>query len=114
MQAEPAIYSSDCPIDFCIDLLKGKCKAAMLISVADGCNRYGQLRRRHALSQRMLARQLDELEESGLLTRTVFAEVPPRVEYALTDSARSLLPILRQLLDWGRTTALRLPDQAGR
>ena len=76
----------------------------------DGPKRYGELRRRvEGISERMLARQLRHLEADRILTRTVFADVPPRVEYALTERGRSLATILQQLGQW----AEGLPQTAG-
>ena len=90
-----------CPIDFCIELLKGKCKAALLIEIQVKNNRFGQLSRKLNISERMLARQLNELEESGLIARQVFAEVPLRVEYSLTAKGYSILPVVQAMYQWG-------------
>jgi DNA-binding HxlR family transcriptional regulator len=54
------------------------------------------------ISERMLAKQLDELEADGILSRTVFAEVPPRVEYALTEYGETIYPIVKEIRKWGR------------
>ena len=53
------------------------------------------------ITKQMLTKQLREMEADGLITRTIFAEVPPRVEYALTDKGRSVLPIIERMRDWG-------------
>ena len=67
-----------------------------------GTKRFGELRRSLAgVSPRTLAQRLKELEDTGILKRTIYAEVPPRTEYTLTDKGRSLSPILEQMRDWG-------------
>ena len=72
------------------------------ISLIDGKKRFGELKRSVGnVSQKVLTAALRELEANGLITRTVFAEVPPRVEYATTELGRSLKPVLDALRDWG-------------
>ena len=67
-----------------------------------GTKRFGELRRSLvAVSPRTLTQRLKELEDAGVLKRTIYAEIPPRVEYALTDKGRSLSPILDQMSAWG-------------
>lgn len=67
-----------------------------------GTKRFGELKKSiGSVSQKVLTAQLRDMEESGLLTRTVYAEVPPRVEYRLTDLGRSLEPILDAMRNWG-------------
>ena len=91
-----------CPVEATLDLIDGKWKAIILYHLLKGTLRFNELKRRLArITQRMLTRQLRELEEVGLVSRTIFAEVPPRVEYALTAQGRSLEPVIRALWDWG-------------
>jgi DNA-binding HxlR family transcriptional regulator len=85
-----------------LDVLGGKWKILILWQLTDGALRYSQLRDRlDGVSDRMLAKQLRELEDDRLLARTAYAEVPPRVEYSLTDTGRSLTPHLNALAAWG-------------
>ena len=90
-----------CPVDFTLRMVGGKWKPLILHRLTSGTLRFGQLQRiMPQVTQRVLTLQLRELERDGLLTRTVFPEVPPRVEYALTPAAEKLMPILAQLGGW--------------
>ncbi len=92
----------ECPFIFAISLMGKRWKPAILWKISQGFHRFGQLRREiPPISQKMLTQHLRELERDELITRTVYAEVPPRVEYALTDLGHSLEPILQQLNAWG-------------
>ncbi len=91
-----------CPIEATLDLIDGKWKAIILYHLLDGTLRFGEMKKRLSkITQRMLTRQLRELEEVGLISRTVFAQVPPRVDYALTPRGRTLEPVIRALWAWG-------------
>ncbi|WP_407654273.1 winged helix-turn-helix transcriptional regulator [Bradyrhizobium prioriisuperbiae] len=91
-----------CPIEATLDLIDGKWKAIILYHLLGGTLRFGEMRKRLSkITQRMLTRQLRELEEVGLISRTVFAQVPPRVDYALTARGRTLEPVIRALWMWG-------------
>ena len=84
-----------------IDAVAGKWKIEILCTLLDGARRFGELRRAlPRITQHMLTAQLRDLESSGLLTRTVYAEMPQRVEYALTEAAYALLPVFRALHTW--------------
>ena len=100
---------SNCAVETTLDVLGGRWKGVVLYFLLDGKKRFSELRRRlpHC-SQRLLTVQLRELEEDGLLTRTVFAEVPPRVEYELTEFGRSAEPILLGMRQWGERYKRRL------
>jgi DNA-binding HxlR family transcriptional regulator len=94
--------AAGCPVEATLDLIDGKWKAIILYHLLKGTLRFNELRRRLSrITQRMLTRQLRELEEVGLVSRTIFAEVPPRVEYALTPHGQSLEPVIRALWVWG-------------
>ena len=91
-----------CPIEACLKVIGGKWKAIILHHLFDGTKRFGELSRlMPAISQRMLTTQLRELTEDDVITRTVYAEVPPRVEYTLTKFGCSLEPIMRPMQTWG-------------
>ncbi|MGW6456182.1 winged helix-turn-helix transcriptional regulator [Streptomyces sp. NPDC055078] len=92
-----------CAVEFAMEVLGGRWKLAILKQLAPGTLRFGEIRRAlPAITQRMLTRQLRELESDGLVRRTVYREVPPRVEYTLTDVGHSLDSITEQLDKWGR------------
>lgn len=84
-----------------IRAFSGKWKVRILCLLVDGPRRFGELRRAlPGVTQQMLTMQLRELEQSGLVLRTVFAEVPPRVEYELTEAAYALQPMFNGLVAW--------------
>ncbi|MEM9665034.1 MAG: helix-turn-helix domain-containing protein [Bacteroidota bacterium] len=83
-------------------MVGGKWKPVILFLLANGINRFGRMRRAIAgISKQMLTKQLRELEADGVVHREVFAEVPPRVEYSLTDKGESLLPVVEAMRAWG-------------
>ena len=100
---------SICPVETTLSLIGGKYKALILWHLSGGTLRFNQLQRAVTATPRMLTLQLRELENDGLITRTVYPEVPPRVEYAMTDLGRSFMPILTAIRDWG-TEYLRGKD----
>jgi DNA-binding HxlR family transcriptional regulator len=84
-----------CPVDYAFQRIGGKYKARILWMLKDEVKRYGELRRVvTGITPKMLTQVLRELEDDQLITRTVYFEVPPRVEYNLTDSARELMPAI--------------------
>ena len=90
-----------CPVQRTIALMGDKWKILVFIALSDGSRRFGQIQRAlDGVTAKVLTRQLRDLERDGFLMRTVFAEVPPRVEYELTELGRSFLPIVEQLKDW--------------
>lgn len=92
-----------CGVAVSLEIIGGKWKGVILWHLCRKTLRFSQLRRRlQGVTQKMLTQQLRELERDGLVNRKVFAEVPPRVEYSLTDLGRTLEPTLRQLCEWGR------------
>jgi len=91
-----------CPVTACVAAIGGKWKPLIIYQLSGGMRRFNELRRLvPGVTQRMLTLQLRELESDGLVSRTVYAEVPPRVEYRLTDLGRSLEPILDAMAQWG-------------
>lgn len=97
-------HSENCPVTRCLSVIGGKWKPVILFCIANGIDRFGAMQRSiEGITKQMLTKQLRELEADGLLTRTVYAEVPPRVDYALTDIGRSVLPIIENMKAWGQT-----------
>ncbi|WP_240231903.1 winged helix-turn-helix transcriptional regulator [Devosia lacusdianchii] len=91
-----------CPVEGVLDLIDGKWKGVVLYRLLSGTLRFNELRRRIPnVTQRMLTNQLRELEADGLILRVVYPEVPPKVEYSLTERGRSLEPVLVALKTWG-------------
>lgn len=91
-----------CPVETTLTLIGDKWKVLILRDLLTGTKRFGELKKSIGnVSQKVLTAQLRAMEESGLLTRTVYAEVPPRVEYSLTELGQSLKPILDAMLNWG-------------
>jgi DNA-binding HxlR family transcriptional regulator len=102
LEAKPYDCAAGCPVEATLDLIDGKWKAVILYHLLDDTIRFNELGRRLSrITQRMLTRQLRELEAAGLIHREIYAEVPPRVEYSLTDQGRSLEPVIRALWTWG-------------
>jgi DNA-binding HxlR family transcriptional regulator len=91
-----------CSVEATISLIDGKWKCVVLWHLRDGAARFNEIRRRvPGVTQRMLTNQLRELEADGLVVRTVYAQVPPKVEYALSPLGRTLEPVLVALKGWG-------------
>ena len=91
-----------CPVERTLAVVGAKWTLLILHNLMDGPRRFGALERLiDGASPKMLTARLRELEQLGLLSRTVYAEVPPRVEYELTEAGTSLKPIIDSLADWG-------------
>ena len=93
---------SYCPIDTFINTIKGKRKGTIILHLFQGDKRYSELvRLMPDISERMMTKQLKELEVDGLINRTVFPEVPPRVEYSLTTLGNGIHPVLKGMYKAG-------------
>jgi DNA-binding HxlR family transcriptional regulator len=91
-----------CGMAVTLSVLGGRWKPAILCRLAAGTMRYGELKTSiEGISERMLVAQLRELEQDGIVKRSVFAEVPPRVEYAITELGVSMAPMLETMAMWG-------------
>lgn len=91
-----------CPVEAALDVIGGKWKPLILWALGDNVMRFGELQKElPGVNTKMLTKQLRELEEDGVISRKVYPEVPPRVEYAITDFGRTLIPILEALCNWG-------------
>ena len=91
-----------CPVETTLTLISDKWKVLILRDLLPGTKRFGELKKSIGhVSQKVLTSQLREMEESGLVSRKVYAEVPPRVEYTLTELGYSLRPVLDAMWNWG-------------
>ena len=91
-----------CPVETTLTLISDKWKVLILRDLMPGARRFGELKKSlGGVSQKVLTAQLREMEDSGLLTRTVYPEVPPHVEYSLTGTGESLRPIIDAMWTWG-------------
>lgn len=95
-------HITDCNLTYSVCLVGGRWKLLILCKLENGKLRFGELRKEVGnITERMLTLQLRELEEDGIVKRTVYAEVPPRVEYELTAISKELIPIWKLLSEWG-------------
>ncbi|MBW9315129.1 winged helix-turn-helix transcriptional regulator [Bacillus subtilis] len=99
-------YSSDdfegCPVETTLDIIGGKWKGILLYHLIDGKKRFNEFQKLYPkITQRMLTLQLRELERDGVIHREVYKQVPPKVEYSLTEFGRTLEPVILHMKDWG-------------
>jgi DNA-binding HxlR family transcriptional regulator len=114
--------SYHCPVEAALDVIGGKWKPLILWALGDNVLRFSELQKGlPGVNTKMLTKQLRELEQDGIISRTVYPEVPPRVEYAITDFGRTLIPILEALCTWGAeylgvngTEASQCPTKRGK
>jgi DNA-binding HxlR family transcriptional regulator len=100
-----------CAVDYAFQRIGGKHKGRVIYHLRNGVRRYGELRRiMTGITPKMLTQVLRELEDDELVTRHVYLEVPPRVEYQLTDTGRELLPFITLLSEWGAKQMGREPQ----
>lgn len=91
-----------CPVETTLMLISDRWKVLIIRDLLDGTKRFGELKKSiGSISQKVLTSNLREMEADGLVNRRVYAEVPPRVEYTLTDTGYSLKPILDAMVEWG-------------
>jgi DNA-binding HxlR family transcriptional regulator len=92
----------NCPIEATLNVIGGKWKPMILCLLANDTLRYNKIQQlMPEVSPKMLTKQLRELEYDGLILRKMYPEIPPKVEYSITDFGRTVLPVLKTLLDWG-------------
>lgn len=107
----PAKTLPECPVETTLTLISNKWKVLILRDLLPGTKRFGELKKSIGhVSQKVLTAQLRQMEESGLIIRTVYPEVPPRVEYTLTELGYSLKPILDAMWDWGENYKAKKPQ----
>ncbi len=91
-----------CPVETTLMLISDRWKVLIIRDLLEGTKRFGELKKSiGSISQKVLTSNLRSMEESGLLTRKVYAEVPPKVEYTLTETGYSLKPVLDSMVKWG-------------
>jgi len=96
-----------CPVTATLQLIGGRWKTIILYSLSNGTKRFGEIAVRIPnISRKVLTEQLKELEADGLILREQFKEIPPRVEYSLTDLGKSLSSVIRELEKWGTENVL--------
>ena len=101
-----------CPVQRVIEMIGGKWKLVILFHLLDGTKRFNELRRlMPEVTQRMLTRQLRELEEHEIVKRKVYPQIPPKVEYSVTELGKSLKSILDVIHDWGAENIKVIEDQ---
>ena len=104
-----------CPVETTLTLISSKWKVLIVRDLLGGTKRFGELQRSVGnVSQKVLTAQLREMEEDGLVDRKVYPEVPPRVEYSLTELGRSLEPVLSAMWNWGEEYRARSGEALGK
>ena len=102
-----------CPVEITLLLIGDKWKVLILRDLMTGTKRFGELKKSiGSVSQKVLTSQLRDMEDKGLVSRKVYAEVPPRVEYSLTELGKSLEPILDAMQSWGTDYKVRCAVQS--
>ncbi len=101
-EEKKSVAPDQCPVTYCMSKIGGKWKPIILFLISKGANRFGILMKGiDGISKQMLTRQLRELEQDGFLDRKIYAEIPPRVEYSITELGNSLFPIIGTMRAWG-------------
>jgi DNA-binding HxlR family transcriptional regulator len=99
-------HTYHCALDITMDFIGGKWKTVVLWYLKNDKKRFGELKKHIPdITEKMLSLQLKALEEDGIVKRTIYPEVPPRVEYELTDFGKTLIPMLEEIAKWGRELA---------
>ncbi len=101
-----------CPVETTLMLISNRWNVLILRDLMEGTKRFGELKKSLGnISQKVLTANLRAMEENGLLIRTVYAQVPPKVEYTLTDTGYSLKPILDAMVQWGTQYKLQVQNK---
>ena len=113
--SECAIERFNCPVEATLSVIGGKWKVVILFHLANaGTHRFAELGRKiPGVSERMLTQQLRELEAAGIVLRKVYPEVPPKVEYSMTEYGKTLSPITQLMCDWGKKHMKRIKPREG-
>jgi DNA-binding HxlR family transcriptional regulator len=106
---------SKCPAEYTLMLIGGRWKIPLLFHLQNGPRRFSELARAlKGVTQKVLTQQLREMERDGLVVRKVYAQVPPRVEYSLTELGLSLRPVVEVMCDWGEAHGATPPPREAR
>jgi DNA-binding HxlR family transcriptional regulator len=101
-----------CSVEAALEVIGGKWKGVILFHLMSGTKRFNELRRMMPnVTQRMLTLQLRELEDDGIVQRMIYQQIPPKVEYSLTEYGRTLEPILHLLKDWGDKNIAQITER---
>lgn len=107
-------YPFGCPVEAALEIVGGKWKGVILFHLRDDVRRFNELRRLiPGVSQRMLTKQLRELEADQIIHREIYRQIPPKVEYSLTNFGRTLTPTLVSLQEWGVEYLEKISDLRG-
>jgi DNA-binding HxlR family transcriptional regulator len=99
---QKSVLASDCPVTLCLKVIGGKWKPVIVFLIKNKIDRFGALQRAlPKITKQMLTMQLRELELDGIIDRKIFAEVPPKVEYSITEFGETIFPIIHQMKGWG-------------
>lgn len=99
---KPKSKKESCPAEVTLSMINGRWKLLIFRELLSGVKRFNQLQRSlTGVTQKMLTQQLREMEADGLVSRKVYAEIPPKVEYSLTPRGESLKPLIDQMHEWG-------------
>lgn len=102
----------ECPVEMTLQLIGNKWKVLIIRDLLSGTKRFNELMRSlSGISQKVLTSNLRDMEKAGLVSRQIYAEVPPRVEYSLTETGTSLQPVLDSMISWGTAYKESLNDQ---
>lgn len=105
---------TSCPVTATLQIIGGKWKPIIIWSLSSGTKRFGELKKfMPGVTQKMLTQQLRELEADSIVERKIYAEVPPRVEYSLSEKGKTLRPIMDQMCAWGTEHVLKGTKNAG-
>jgi DNA-binding HxlR family transcriptional regulator len=96
-----------CPMTATLQYIGGRWKCVILYYLTAGTRRFGEIAVRMPISRKVLTQQLKELERDGLIVRKQYNEIPPRVEYTLTELGMSLTPVFKAISTWGKTHVLK-------
>jgi DNA-binding HxlR family transcriptional regulator len=112
MKSVPNNYVEDCPVTATMGIIGGKWKLLILNLIRNDINRFGKMSMiLKDISKQMLTTQLREMESDGIIERKIYAEIPPRVEYFITEKGKTLVPIIHLMGDWGNEYLIK-PRQA--
>ncbi|ABO35443.1 transcriptional regulator, MarR family [Methanococcus maripaludis C5] len=103
-----------CPVEVTMDIIGKKWKVLILWHLNESTKRFSELKEVvPGISQKMLAQQLKEMEEDGIIKKTIYPEIPPKVEYSVTEFGKTLFPLLKSMNTWAETYLTERGDYSG-